>query len=311
MSINGKKSRNKWFTEWFTSHENHSHQLKKILVKKKTKFQNALIADTYSFGRCLVLDGEMQSAQLDEFIYHEALIHPSFITHPNPKNVVILGGGEGATLREILKHKTVEKVRMVDIDGEVVNFCDRHMRLWHQGSFKNPRAEVIIGDAKKFIEETTEKFDLIISDLPSPIEAGPAYQLYTVEFYRILKERLHSNGVFVLQAGTTNLLQIALHLKLFRTLKEVFPVVRSYSAHVPSFDVPWAFLCCSRSRNVDPLKISGKETSQRIAKRINQPLKFYDGMTHEGLFRIPKHLRKLLDQEKGMITAKHPIYFFK
>ena len=306
-----KNLKNRWFKEWFTPHESHSHRLKRILVKKKTKFQNALIADTYSFGRCLVLDGEMQSAQMDEFVYHESLIHPALVTHPDPRRVVILGGGEGATLREILKHKTVRKASMVDIDGEVVAWCKQHLHLWHQGSFGEKRSDIVIGDAKKYIEETEEKFDVIVSDLPSPIEAGPAYQLYTIEFYRVLKSRLKPNGIFVLQAGSGNLLQIELHLKLYSTLKRVFRVVCSYSAHVPSFDVPWAFLLCSQDEKMDPLKLSSREVERRIRRRVARPLEFYDGVTHEGLFRIPKHFRKRLAEEKGIITLKRPQYFFK
>src|SRR5262245_56232574 len=120
-----------WLTEWLTSFESHSHQMHRILVRKKTRFQNALVADSASFGRCLVLDGEMQSARMDEFIYHESLVHPAMATHPNPARCLILGGGEGATTREILKHKNVSKVTMADIDGEVVDFCKEHMKDWH------------------------------------------------------------------------------------------------------------------------------------------------------------------------------------
>lgn len=300
-----------WFKEWFTPHESHSHELKKILIKKKTKFQDVLVADSYSFGRCLILDGEMQSSQMDEFIYHEALTHPALILHPHPKKVVILGGGEGATLREILKHKSITNVKMVDIDGEVVEFCKKHLSLWHQGSFYNPRAEIIIGDAKKFIEETQEKFDLIVSDLPSPIEAGPAYQLYTVEFYQKLVQKLSRTGLFVLQAGSGNLLQIELHLKLYRTLKQIFPIVRSYGSYVPSFDVPWSFLLCSKKSYQDPLLLSIQEVDKRIAKRIQGSLRFYDGIAHQGLFGISKNLRNALQKEKGIITLKKPVYFYK
>jgi spermidine synthase len=300
-----------WFKEWFTPNESHNHRLKKNIVQKKTKFQNAIIADSHSFGRCLILDGEMQSAQLDEFIYHESLVQPALFTHPNPKRVLIMGGGEGATTREILKHKSVEKVTMVDIDGEVVEFCKKYMQTWHQGSFLDGRAEIIIGDAKQYIEETKEQFDVIISDLPSPIEAGPAYQLYTLEFYEILKTKLKPNGLFMLQAGSGNLLQIDLHLKLYNTLKQHFPVVRSYAAYVPSFDVPWAFLLCSKDPEIDPLKLSSSNIDEKIKKNGNGSFKFYDGTTHEGLFRIPKNLRLALEKEKGVITAKKPIYFYK
>src|SRR4051812_30346362 len=111
--------KDEWFTERFTPHESHSHQLKKILIQTKTQFQNAILADSHSFGRCLILDGEMQSAQLDEFIYHECLVQPAMILHKKPQDVLILGGGEGATVREILRHPSVKRATMVDIDGEV------------------------------------------------------------------------------------------------------------------------------------------------------------------------------------------------
>ncbi len=306
-----EKVSNKWFKERLTPHETHSHRLKNILVKKKTSFQNAVVADSYSFGRCLILDGEMQSAKTDEFIYHESLIHPAFCTHPNPERVVILGGGEGATLREILKHKSVKKATMVDIDGEVVEWCKKHMKDWHQGAFSDPRAEIIIADAKKYIENTSEKFDVIISDLPSPMEEGPAYQLYTVEFYKTLISKLADDGIFVLQAGSGSLMQIDLHLKLYSTVKSVFSMVRSFSAHIPSFDVPWSFLLCSKDESIDPMNLNAEQIDLRIKKSVSQDLDFYDGITHEGLFRIPKNLRKMLGREKGVITLKKPVYFYK
>src|ERR1041385_266986 len=108
---------NNWFTERFTPDESHSHRFKETIIQTKTKFQNAILADSCSFGRCLILDGEMQSAQLDEFIYHECLVQPAMVLHPKPKKVLILGGGEGATVREILRHPSVQQVTMVDIDG--------------------------------------------------------------------------------------------------------------------------------------------------------------------------------------------------
>jgi spermidine synthase len=300
---------NHWITEWFTPHERHSHQIKKYLVKKKTAFQSAILADTYSFGRCLILDGEMQSAQLDEFIYHESLVHPSLLLHPNPREVLVLGGGEGATVREILKHKTVRRATMVDIDGEVVDFCIKYLKPWHQGALKARRTRLIIGDAKTFVETTPEKFDIILSDLPSPIEAGPACLLYTVEFYKVLKKRLAPGGIFALQAGSGNLLQIELHQTLAGTLRKVFKRVYPYYAHVPSFDVPWAFLMCTDERN--PQALSSVEVNKRLARRTTGKLKFYDGDAHVGLLHIPKHLRESILHENRVITNSRPVYFFK
>ncbi|HOW28245.1 MAG TPA: polyamine aminopropyltransferase [Elusimicrobiota bacterium] len=299
-----------WMTEWLTPHESHSHHFKQFIVQTETRFQKAQVADTHSFGRCLVLDGEMQSAQNDEFIYHESLVHPALLMHPRPRQVLIMGGGEGATTREVLKHRSVEKCLMVDIDAEVVRFCKQHMPSWHQGSFQNPRSQVLIGDARKFVEKTENTFDVIISDLPTPNEPGPAYKLYTLEFYRKLLKRLNPDGLLVVQAGSGSLLQIKQHAVLHNTLKHSFRNVAPYYAYIPSFDVPWAFVVCG-GENCRPLELSPKRIDTLIRERIKGPLSFYDGLCHAGLFGTPKHIRKLLNKEKRLITNHHPIYFYK
>ena len=304
------KKREGWITEWFTPHSAHRHHIKKFMVQTQTRFQKAQLADTYAFGRCLILDGEMQSAALDEFIYHESLVHPALLLHPKPQDLLIMGGGEGATTREVLKHRSIRRCVMVDIDGEVVRFCKKYLTAWHQGCFQDPRSQVIIGDAKKFVEEGEEKFDIILSDLPTPIEAGPAYLLYTIEFYKKLQKRLKPSGLFALQAGSGNLLQIQVHKVLYNTLRHVFKWVRPYYAHVPSFDVPWAFLICGDGK-ADPLDLNRARIDVSLKKRTKGDLRFYDGMTHEGLFRIPKHIRAELAAEKRLITAKQPIFFYK
>jgi spermidine synthase len=307
MSSSRKSS---WITEWFTPHECHRHHIKRFIVDVKTRFQKAQLADTHSFGRCLILDGEMQSAQRDEFIYHECLVHPALLLHKNPKDVLIMGGGEGATTREILKHKSVRRCLMVDIDGEVVRFCKKYLTSWHQGAYEDPRSQIIVGDAKKFVEGTEETFDVIISDLPTPIEAGPAYLLYTIEFYRRLIRRLRPGGLFVLQAGSGSLLQIKVHKVLYNTLRRVFKRVWPYYAYVPSFDVPWAFLLCGGA-DADPLALTERRVDAALRKRIKGELSFYDGTAHAGLFRVPKYLRTELAAEKQVITADKPIYFYK
>jgi len=297
-----------WFKERFTPHESHSHQIRKTIIQTRTKFQNAILADSYSFGRCLVLDGEMQSAQLDEFIYHECLVQPALLLHPNPKDVLILGGGEGATVREILRHPGVRRVTMVDIDGEVVDFCKQYLKEWHQGTLTHPKTRLIIDDARKFVLETEEKFDVIISDLPTPIEGGPAYQLYTVEFYRKMVKKLRPGGLFIAQAGSGSLLQLHFHAVLANTLKKVFKVVRPFYAFVPSFDVPWAFLLCSQKG--DPIQLTAAAVDRRLGA-IKNKLRFYDGEAHVGLFHIPKYLRESLRREKQIISEKKPVFFFK
>lgn len=302
-------SSNIWLGEKFTPNEIHRHRVKEVLVRKKTKYQSAELLDTFSFGKCLVLDGEMQSAEADEFIYHETLVHPAMLLCPNPKTVLIMGGGEGSTLREVLKHKSVKRVVMVDLDKEVVDFCKKYLTSHHQGAFSDPRLELIHDDARKYIENSRENFEIIISDLPCPIEGGPAYMLYTVEFYRTLSERLTPSGVFVLQAGSGALLQFRLHTLIYKTLSKIFPVVRSFSAFVPSFDVPWAFIIATRGK--DPDKLTQARIDTMIKKRIKGKLKFYDGETHTGLFKVPKYLRELIKEQRSVTRDNHPVFFYK
>ncbi|PKN02070.1 MAG: polyamine aminopropyltransferase [Elusimicrobia bacterium HGW-Elusimicrobia-1] len=299
-----------WLTEYFTPEEKHSHLLKQYIVRKKTKFQNVILADSASFKRCLVLDGEMQSAEYDERIYHESLVHPAMMSCPAPRKILIMGGGEGATARELLRYKSVEKIVMVDIDGEVVEFCKKYLGKWHCGAFSDKRVELVIDDAKKYVETTEEKFDIIISDLPTPIEGGPAYALYTSEFYRTLKKKLARGGILAVQAGSGNLLQFNFHKMLFATLRSVFNDARAYYSYVPSFDVPWAFIVASDSKR----RVSASAVDAKIKKLDSRKagrLKFYDGLTHEGLFAIPKFYRDILSSEKRIISSHRPVFFFK
>ncbi len=277
-----------WFTENVSPFDRHSHRLKKIIVQKKTRFQKAILADSYSFGRCLILDGELQSAQKDEFIYHEALVHPAMVLRPKARDILILGGGEGATLREIVRYPLVTRVTMVDIDGEVVQFCRDHLRSWHQGAFDHPKTQLVIADALKYIAQTDEQFDIIMSDLPTPRTGDALRRLYSAAFYKRLVKRLKPGGVVVVQSGSGHVAKVAFQAEVRRKLRRYFRWVRPYYAFVPSFDEPWSFLIAG-SR--DPQALGALQVDKALGT-IGSQLRFYDGQTHEGLFRIPKYLRK-------------------
>src|SRR5258706_14313388 len=137
-----------WFTERFTPYDLRSHRLKKVLWRSKTRFQNAVLADSFSFGRCLILNDEIQSAEKDEFIYHECLVQPAMVLHSDPRDILVLGGGEGATIREILRHPRVRRVTMVDIDADVVEFCRKYLFRWHQGALDHAKTRLVIEDAR-------------------------------------------------------------------------------------------------------------------------------------------------------------------
>jgi len=297
-----------WFVEHVTPDLIQQFSIKDILYSGKTRFQTAEVIDTASYGRCLILDGKIQCSERDEFIYHEALVHPPLITHPNPETVFIAGGGEGATAREVLAHKTVSKAVMVDIDRQVIKLCRRYLPSLSQGSFEDERLELHFGDARNYLAHTQERFDAIIIDLPEPIEEGPAYLLYTEEFYAMLRERLRPQGVISVQSGCAVMGVLLNFIAVNNTLKTVFPRVFPYRAEVPSFGGTWGFALAGEG--LDPLALSPAEVERRIAGRISRPLSFYDAETHRGLFSLPKYLRQEMAQENRTIADDRPLFIY-
>ena len=194
-----------WYTEPVRATLHHSLVLKRVIFSGATALQRVDILDTDPFGKTLVLDGKTQSAAADEFIYHEALVHPALVAHDAPADVFIAGGGEGATLREVLAHRTVRRAVMADLDGELVGLCREHLPEWHAGAFDDPRAELEIGDARAALERRGAEFDVIVIDVTDPTEAGPSLPLFTAEFYAMAARRLKPGGVLVTQAGPATL----------------------------------------------------------------------------------------------------------
>jgi len=300
--------KHRWFHVYLNPDITILHRIKEVIYSGQTKFQSIAIIDNDSFGKCLVLDGKIQSSEVDEFIYHETLVHPAMVTHPNPEKVFIAGGGEGATLREVLAHNTIKKAVMVDIDEEVVNICRHFLPSWHQNSFDDPRAELHFADARAYLEKNDAKLDVIIIDLPDPLEKGPARLLYTREFYELVKQRLQPDGIISVQAESANWTQIANFVDIVNTLANVFPVVRPYQAHIPSFNSLWGF--ATASQKLDPQKLTPEEIDLKISTRISRQLKSYDGLTHQAMFTIPKHLRLKLSEIEKVITDKEPISIY-
>jgi thermospermine synthase len=295
----------KWLEENIEPGLRISYKIDKILGSTTSKFQTVDLVDLEPFGRSLVIDGLMQSCRVDEFVYHECLVHPAMLMHPAPKNVYIGGGGEGSTAREVLRHKTVEKCVMVDIDEDVVGFCKTHLEENH-AAFADPRLECIIDDAKAWIEKSDMKFDVIIMDLDDPLEGGPCYQLYTVEFYKMLKDKMNPGGVFVTQSGQSG---IKAHHLVFtpinRTLKEVFPTVVPFNQAVYSFMDEWGWNMGFKEEGVKelPQSLSVEEVDRRIADRITGELQFLDGQSWPGIFALSKKHRQTLAAETVVMSV--------
>jgi spermidine synthase len=278
-----------WRTFDILPGETGAYEVTQVLAQAKTTFQDVEIVETRGFGRALFLDGQPQSAVADEFVYHEALVHPALVAHPASRRVLIAGGGEGATLREVLRHPGVERAVMVDIDGELVDLCREHLAEMHQGAFDDPRAEVVIGDALAYLREHDERFDAIIIDLTDPSEEGPIGELYGEPFYRLVASRLADDGIIALQCYTFGPGRCGWQAFIALTLGEIFPMVTRYRAEVPFFKDSWAFITASAVH--DPSGLSAEQVDRELELRGLQELRFYDGITHRSMFSLPKYAR--------------------
>lgn len=295
-----RRERRSWYVEDADPHERHLYEVAEWLYNDTSKFQNIGIIKNRSYGRILLLDGAVQSSERDEYVYHESLIHPAMISHDSPKNVLILGGGEGASLREVLKHKTVTQATMVDIDGDVVESCRKLLPEWSAGAYDDPRARLVIDDGKKWIEDSTEKFDVIFMDLTDQIDLGPSFALYTKDFYKTVASRMNPGGIFLVQAGELSVCEYFSHSTIRKTLATSFNQVRTYLQHIPTFFAQWSWVAASNGESA--FRLTEEQVDERIAARVQGSLRFYDGKAHARMFTLTKDLAGLL-KSSGTIAV--------
>ncbi|KAF2287070.1 hypothetical protein GH714_037340 [Hevea brasiliensis] len=301
---NQNHDQSSWQEETIDGDLKWSFALSSVLHKGTSKFQDIALLDTKRFGKVLVIDGKMQSAEIDEFIYHECLIHPALLCHSLPRNEFIMGGGEGSAAREALKHKSVEKVVMCDIDQsfpllrEVVNFCRTYLTV-NQDAFCNKKLNLVINDAKAELEKRNDKFDIIIGDSADPVEGGPCYQLYTKSFYKQgLKPKLNGNGIT--QAGPAGIFTQRRSSHLFTTqLSRSSNVdVVAHSAHVPSFADTLGRVMASDQ----PFSIHAEGIDRRIEERIEGELIYLNGAAFLSSATLNKTVSQSLLNETHVYT---------
>jgi spermidine synthase len=300
-----KDTPSRWIYDYFSPYEIHQHAIKGTVYHGHSEFQEIVIAESECFGRCLILDNEFQSAELDEFVYHESLVQPALILHPKPEKVAIIGGGEGAALREVLRHKTINMAVMVDLDKKVIECSKEYLPSFHNGSFLDERTKLLFEDGRKFIEETDEIFDAIIIDVTCPLEEGPSYKLFTKEFYEVVRQRLAPQGLLSVQASTVSPTALITYTIINRTLKEVFTNVFPYAAHVPFFAMLWGF--CLATNDLGTAQVTKEEIDRRTSERIKGKLRFYDGTTHQALFNLPKYVRTALAKQAHVNRDNRPL----
>lgn len=251
--------------ERLNAHAGMFYDVGRVIVEARTPYQNAELVETAALGRVLLLDGVTQVSERWEERYHESLVHPAMLAHPGPRSVLVLGGGDGGALREVLRHRTVEAVDFVELDPDVVAFGREHLAHVHRGAFDDRRVSLRLGDGRAFVEGSPPAYDVVIMDMTDP--AGPARFLYTMEFFAAVRRCLRDErGVFAMH-GESPAARPAAYACIGATLRSVFPLVSAATAFVPMYGTLWSFRYASGSS--DPSALVGDELERRIAERMS------------------------------------------
>jgi spermidine synthase len=284
----------RWIDERWGNSIRHSIALERVHYEGSTAWQQVLIANNRDLGDFLVLDGQLQSAQCDEFIYHECLVHPILLSHHQPRSVLILGGGEGATLREVLRHPCVERVLMLELDPLVVELSRRYLPTFSAGAFDDPRVELVIAEARGWLEQHSETFDVILSDLTEPEEDALSSRLFSRQFFQLARTRLKAGGMLATQASCGAFGHLDRHCLIARTCRSVLQGVHSLAVGIPSFNTLWSFVVASSG--MFRTQLLPWEIEAAIKERGLKGLRFYDPETHQRIFALPLCHREQLQQ---------------
>jgi spermidine synthase len=271
-----------WFTEKQTDHYGITMKLKETYVREQTDFQDLAMVETEEWGTMLLLDGMVMTTDKDEFVYHEMVAHPALFTHPNPEHVLVVGGGDGGVIREILKHPKVKRAVLVDIDDKVIEYSKRYLPQIASG-LDDPRVEVIVNDGFMHIHDHKNTYDVIMVDSTEPV--GPAVQLFTRGFYQGIYDALKEDGLFVAQTDNP-WFKADLIRNVNRDVKEVFPIVRTFWANVPTYPSGlWTFTM--GSKKYDPLEVDESAIPELDTK-------YYSPRLHKAAFVLPKFVEDLV-----------------
>jgi spermidine synthase len=258
------------------------YKVNETLVRKQTEYQDLAIVESDRFGRMLLLDGIVQTTIADEYVYHEMISHIPLFAHPNPEKVLVVGGGDGGAIREVLKHPSVKKAVLCEIDRCVVEECIRFMPEI-SCELENPRCEVFIGDGIKYVHEHKNEFDVIIVDSTDPF--GAAEGLFGGSFYKEISECLTKDGIFVAQTETPFYLPEVVK-KVFSDAKEVFPVTKLFMAAIPTYPGGyWSFTIGSKMH--DPEEAS-------VPDELGFDTRYYTKKLHKACFALPKYVEDLI-----------------
>jgi len=278
----------KWVSELQTENLEMRFRVTDYIHAEKTRYQEILVVDTVEYGRMLLLDGKVMTTAKDEFIYHEMITHVPLFTHPHPRKVAVIGGGDGGAVREILKHNTVEKVVLCEIDGAVVRvareyFPEISCRL------DDERVELICTDGIEYLNGVKKEFDVIIVDSTDPV--GPAEGLFAGEFYKSVFSALTDNGLFVAQTESPFVFAEVMQ-RAYRSIARIFPITRLYLATVPTYPgCLWSFTIGSKTHDTVSYDV------EMLPQSFNT--KYYTPEVHKAAFVLPGFVEKLIKNTQG------------
>lgn len=272
-----------WFTERQTPHLGITCTVGKVLMEQQTDYQHLAVLETAQFGRMLVLDGMIQTTIADEFIYHEMITHVPLMTHPEPRSVLVVGGGDGGAVREAVKHPRVQEVTLVEIDPAVVE-ASRLFLPEISCALDSPKVKIVYGDGIKFIREAQKAYDVIIVDSPEPV--GPAQGLFTRDFYQSVREALKEDGLFTAQTESPFINQ-GLIREVFASIRFFFPITKLFWANIPTYPGgSWSFTL--GSNKFHPLR----DLREREAPAETR---YYSPEIHRSAFVLPPFVQRLLE----------------
>lgn len=272
-----------WFKEEHTEGYYVGWKVKNIIMQEKTPFQDIAVIDTVEWGRALVLDGMVQTTERDEFIYHEMISHVAMMSHPDPQNILVIGGGDGGVVREVLKHPGVKHVDLVEIDRRVIEVSQEYFPRIACG-LSDPRTHVQCLDGIKFVRDAAADYDIIIVDSSDPI--GPAVPLFGDEFYQNSFRILHEDGIMTSQAESPTFFKPSFQT-VYRNMKRTFPIARVYLACVPTYVSGfWAFAI--GSKKCDPGVLHDDKSAL-------DGLKYYTEGVHKAAFELPPFIADMLN----------------
>jgi spermidine synthase len=280
-----------WISEELYKDWKQTFKVDKILYQERTQYQDLTIFENAKWGRVLMLDGAVQITENDEFVYQEMMAHVPLVAHGKAENVLVIGGGDGGILREILKHDEVKHIVLVEIDPDVIRFSKEHLPFICQGSLDDPKVEIVIEDGMEYVKRTDKKFDVILCDSSDPF--GPAEVLFTKEFYGHCKKLLTKGGIFVNQAGVPAMQKEELQL-IFSNLSPHFETTTFYLGAIPTY--VGGFMAFGWATDGTGFQRISKEELQSRIEKIRGKTKYYNVDIHYASFALPNFIQDLLKQ---------------